>query len=39
VALEVQDLAIIDDRDVEALSLPAHINAHPQSHASSMPHL
>jgi len=34
VALECQHPAIIDDRDVEALSLAAHINAHPHSHAS-----
>jgi len=30
--------SLIDDRDVEALSLSAHINADPRSHASSMPH-
>jgi hypothetical protein len=34
VALKRQNLAIVDDRDVEALSLSAHINADPYSHAS-----
>jgi hypothetical protein len=34
VALERQDPAIVDDRYVEALSLCAHINANPHSHAS-----
>ena len=34
VALKRQNLAIVDDRDVEALSLSAHINADPDSHAS-----
>ena len=34
VAQEFQNLAIIDDRDVEALPLPAHVNADPHSHAS-----
>jgi len=34
VALKRQNLAIVDDRDVEALSLPAHIDADPCSHAS-----
>ncbi|HXZ75176.1 MAG TPA: hypothetical protein VEH31_30495 [Streptosporangiaceae bacterium] len=34
VALERQNPAIIDDRDVEALSLSSHINADPRSHAS-----
>jgi hypothetical protein len=33
-ALEGQDPAIIDDRNVEALPLPAHINADPHSHSS-----
>jgi hypothetical protein len=33
-ALEGQDPAIIDDRNVEALPLSAHINADPQSHGS-----
>jgi hypothetical protein len=32
--LERQNLAIIDDRDIEALPLSAHINAGPRSHAS-----
>lgn len=34
VALECQHPAIIDDRDVGARSRAAHINAHPNSHAS-----
>jgi hypothetical protein len=34
VSLERQNPAIIDDRHVEALSLSAHINADPRSHAS-----
>jgi len=34
VALERQNPAIIDDGDVEALSLSAHVNADPHSHAS-----
>ena len=33
-ALEGQDPAIIDDRNVEALPLSAHINADPESHDS-----
>lgn len=33
-ALEGQDPAIIDDRNVETLPLSAHINADPQSHES-----
>src|ERR1700730_10930062 len=37
-ASEGRDPAIIDDRNVEALPLSAHINADPQSHESSMPH-
>jgi len=32
--MERQNLAIIDDRDIEALPLSAHINAGPRSHAS-----
>jgi hypothetical protein len=38
VALEHQNPTIIDDRDIEALALSAHIDADPYSHASSMPH-
>jgi hypothetical protein len=34
VALERQNPAITDDRDVEALSLSAHVNANPRSHPS-----
>jgi len=34
VALERQNPPIINDRDVEALSLSSHINADPRSHAS-----
>ena len=34
VTLKRQNPAIIDDRDVEALPLCAHINASPHSHAS-----
>jgi hypothetical protein len=34
VALKRQNLAIVDDRDIEALSLSAHIDADPYSHAS-----
>jgi hypothetical protein len=37
-ALESQDPAIIDDGNIEALPLSAHINADPQSHEPSMPH-
>jgi hypothetical protein len=33
-APEGQDPAIVDDRDVEALPLPAHINTSPQRHGS-----
>jgi len=33
-ALERHNLAIIDDRDIEALPLSANINAGPRSHAS-----
>ena len=34
VALERQNPAVIDDRGVEALSLPAYVNADPNSHTS-----
>jgi hypothetical protein len=34
VALERQNPALIDDGDVEALSLSAHINADPRSHVT-----
>jgi hypothetical protein len=34
VALERQNPALIDDRDVEALALSAHINAYPRSHVT-----
>jgi hypothetical protein len=34
VALERQNPAILDDRDVEALALCAHINVNPHSHVS-----
>lgn len=34
VSLEHQNLAIIDDRQIEALPLSADINAGPHSHAS-----
>jgi hypothetical protein len=37
-ALEGQDPAVIDDRKVEALPLPAHINTDPHSHESKLPH-
>jgi len=39
VTLERQNPALIDDRDVEALSLSAHINADPRSHVNkACPH-
>lgn len=38
VALEHQNPAIIDYRDIEALAPSAYIDANPYSHASSMPH-
>jgi len=34
VTFQDQDPVIIDDRHVEALPLPAHVNAHPHSHVS-----
>ena len=35
--LQGQELAIIDDRNIEALAPPAHINADPHRHGDSMP--
>lgn len=36
--LKRQNTTIIDDRHVEALPFPAHINTDPHSHKSSLPH-